>query len=32
MVHGWNEVPFLVMSACHQSNGKVEAPGIGADD
>jgi two-component system KDP operon response regulator KdpE len=31
-VRGWSEVPILVLSARHQSNGKVEALDVGADD
>ena len=31
-VRGWSEVPILVLSARHQSTGKVEALDLGADD
>jgi len=31
-VRGWSEVPILVLSARHQSTGKVEALDYGADD
>ena len=31
-VRGWSEVPILVLSARHQSTGKVEALDVGADD
>lgn len=31
-VRGWSKVPILVLSARHQSTGKVEALDVGADD
>ena len=31
-IRGWSEVPILVLSARHQSMGKVEALDLGADD
>ena len=31
-IRGWSEVPIVVLSARHQSTGKVEALDLGADD
>ena len=31
-VRGWSDVPIIVLSARHQSTGKVEALDLGADD
>jgi len=31
-IRGWSEVPIVVLSARHQSTGKVEALDVGADD
>jgi two-component system KDP operon response regulator KdpE len=31
-IRGWSDVPIIVLSARHQSTGKVEALDLGADD